>query len=133
MSEKLFNVGVKAVIIQDDEVLIVKNTKGFWEVPGGRIDADESIEQALHRELHEELPNIDSIVLEKVLDASRLDKDIKDNVSLVLIFYKVTADFDGEFRLSPEHSGYKWANKNEALDLVYDSCKDAIRNAFKTN
>lgn len=33
MAEKLFNVGVKAIIINGDKVLIVKNTKSFLGGP----------------------------------------------------------------------------------------------------
>ncbi len=131
MGEKLFNVGVKALIVKNEKVLIVKHTKGWWEVPGGRIDKNESIEEALHRELREELPNIKAIVLDEVVDARRLHKDIKEDVSLVLVFYKVEADFDGKPKLSHEHTDYKWATKNEALDLVNDTCKVAIENTFK--
>lgn len=99
-------------------------------MPGGRIDDDESIEQALHRELREELPNISSIVLEEVLDAQRLHKDLEDDLSLVLVFYKVTADFDGEPELSDEHVAYRWCNKEEAKDLVEPMLRRAIESVI---
>lgn len=54
-----FYIGIKAVISEDDRVLILKriNRKGLivYDLPGGRIDAKESIEEALKRELKEEL------------------------------------------------------------------------------
>lgn len=131
MAEKLFNVGIKGVIIKDDKVLILKNTKGFWEVPGGRIDGNETVEETLRRELDEELPNITSVVVHGVVGAGRIEKDIQKNVSLVLIFYAVSADFDGEPQLSHEHEDYKWATQEEALEVVYETCKEPIRNAFQ--
>lgn len=131
MAEKLFNVGIKAIILNDNKVLILKNTKGRWEVPGGRIDKTESIEQTLKRELSEELPNIKNVDIHEVLNAFRLSKDIKENVSLVLVFYRVTARFDGAPNLSHEHTEYKWAEKDEALKLVQESSRRAIENAFE--
>ena len=49
-----------AVIFNDDKVLITrrpdgKRHAGFWEFPGGKVDPGESPEEALHRELREEL------------------------------------------------------------------------------
>ena len=43
-----------------NQILIAKRPKGVhvadqWEFPGGKIEEDESAEQALHRELEEEL------------------------------------------------------------------------------
>ncbi len=131
MSEKLFNVGIKAIIKRDDKVLIVHSTEDYWEVPGGRMDGNETIEQALQRELKEELLNIESSQMHELLHAVRVHKDIKENVSLVLIFYRVTAEFRGEEpELSDEHDEYKWVTKDEAVAIIYDKYKQAIEKAF---
>lgn len=130
MAEKKFNVGIKAIIVKEDKVLIMKNHADFWEVPGGRIDSNETIDQTLERELHEEIPSIKSHKIIKILSASRLMKDIFDDVSLMLIFFLVEAEFSGGVELSDEHTEYKWATKDEALKLVYDNAKEAIYKAL---
>ena len=57
---KLVLVVACALIDADNRVLIAqrpegKNLAGLWEFPGGKLDAGERPEQALIRELHEEL------------------------------------------------------------------------------
>jgi 8-oxo-dGTP diphosphatase len=50
-----------AVLIDPDQNILVserpitKSWAGYWEFPGGKIELDETPEQALIRELHEEL------------------------------------------------------------------------------
>jgi ADP-ribose pyrophosphatase YjhB (NUDIX family) len=131
--KKLFYVGIKAVIIQDKKVLIIKGGEvaDFWLLPGGRIDDDETVEEALERELLEELPNIKNPEMSEVLDAYRITKDVKDDISLTLIFYRVLAEFEGKVEISTEHSDYLWATQTEALGMVEDSCKGAIKRAFE--
>jgi 8-oxo-dGTP diphosphatase len=51
---------VAALIVQDDKVLICQRTRHQtmplkWEFPGGKIEPGEKLEDALHRELEEEL------------------------------------------------------------------------------
>ena len=52
---------VASVLIRDDRVLLVKRLPrrkvypDLWDLPGGHIEGDESADEALHREAHEEL------------------------------------------------------------------------------
>lgn len=48
-----------AIIEKDDKFLIARRAKGkhlagYWEFPGGKIEADETAEACLYRELNEE-------------------------------------------------------------------------------
>lgn len=126
---KNFFVGVKAVIMQDDKVLILKDSSrpDFWDVPGGRIDDDETIEQALLRELSEELPSHKNAKIGQLLNAYRVPGSVKDDLGLVLLFYKVDVDIDGEITLSSEHTEYAWLSLEEALERGSDGIKSTIR------
>lgn len=49
-------VSVKGVVIWGDEVLVLRNERGEWELPGGRLEPDdESPAAALRREFREEV------------------------------------------------------------------------------
>lgn len=59
-SRKHTEVAVGILIREDDALLLStrpegKPYAGYWEFPGGKLEAGESVEQALRRELHEEL------------------------------------------------------------------------------
>ena len=54
------DVAVGVLIDRDDRFLLTSRPEGkvyagYWEFPGGKLEAGESVEQALRRELHEEL------------------------------------------------------------------------------
>ena len=109
------NVGIKALLIVEGKCLIVKRvepTHEYWDVPGGRIDDNETLMETLARELGEELPSLKNYTVENIVGAYRFRKNITNDRGLVLIFYKVIApSFD--VVLSEEHTEYIWVGKNE--------------------
>ena len=53
----LYRISLKALIYNDaGQILVVKEIdRPFWDLPGGGMDYDETIESSLKRELHEEV------------------------------------------------------------------------------
>jgi len=57
---QLFKLAVSAFIVQNGKILILKRRDdeaflpGTWEVPGGGVDENETVEQAVIRETKEE-------------------------------------------------------------------------------
>lgn len=54
-----FHLGVYGVYVRDDEVLVIKKSKGpykgLYDLPGGRIEHGENVEETLEREFAEEI------------------------------------------------------------------------------
>ena len=50
-----FPVSVKAIIIDDNKVLCLKNERNEWDFAGGKINFNEGVEESLKREVKEEV------------------------------------------------------------------------------
>jgi len=68
-----YTTSIKGVLLVDRQVLLVKNSRDEWELPGGRIDEGEDHAQTVSREFAEELSlnvairaPIDSYLLEVI-------------------------------------------------------------------
>ena len=48
-------VSVKGVVLRGGRVVLLRNERDEWELPGGKLDPDESPEQCVVREIGEEL------------------------------------------------------------------------------
>jgi 8-oxo-dGTP diphosphatase len=60
VDRKIVEVAVGVLVRDDGDFLLTsrpagKEYAGYWEFPGGKLETGESVEQALKRELHEEL------------------------------------------------------------------------------
>ena len=107
---------VVAVIKKENLYLIVKRNKhkhlGLkWEFPGGKVEINESFEQALSREIKEEL-NIEIDIENKIAE-----ENYNDNKINVILYYYLCRIKEGEIFLN-EHEDYAWVEKKDFL--TYD-------------
>lgn len=129
MREQKFHVGVKALILNDkNEILILKanptelkgGSPAHWDLPGGRIKEGSNIGDTLKKELEEELGTDDVDILD-LFDAVMSNFKIPDGnekVGLLLLIYRCKLHKKDKFKLSFEHTEYKWANIAEVKDLL---------------
>lgn len=87
---KLIHVAVGVIVNADGKILIAKrplnaHQGGLWEFPGGKVDTGETIEQALVRELREELA-IDVLVSQPLIQIRHHYSD----KSVLLDVHKIT-------------------------------------------
>lgn len=82
---------------------------GLWEFPGGRVEAGETHQAALKRELHEEL-GIDAVVGEEAGRNAHVDPWAK--IELVAFFVR---SFTGTPQLR-DHDAFKWVEARRLME-----------------
>lgn len=86
-----YRVSLKAMIKNEDgQVLVVKENGSNWSLPGGGIDHEETIHEALTRELYEEAL-IEANFTETILDTAIMFVESKEAWLLWLV-YKIEID-----------------------------------------
>lgn len=107
---------VAAIIHKDNCYLATQrgydDFEGMWEFPGGKIEEGESREEALKREIKEELDA--EVKIEKLL--CTVDYDYP-NFHLTMHCYHCSIG-DGEIRLL-EHQSAKWLTKDELSEVEW--------------
>jgi 8-oxo-dGTP pyrophosphatase MutT (NUDIX family) len=106
-----FYIGIKAIIVRDGRVLLLKESpRAKWELPGGRIDGKQTIEESVARELAEEIPGAKLRSLGDLVHAATGDFMVENDHRLCLIFYTADVDLPHELTLSEEHLEYAWVD-----------------------
>jgi len=94
--------------------------RGAWECVTGRVDQGEGFEDALHREVREELGV--EVQVEHILGTTHFYRGdpIPEN-ELVGVIYLCALPDPCSICISPEHSEYRWLSADQAIELLTTS------------
>lgn len=120
----LYHVGLKVLLHKNNKILFLKETiANRWDLPGGRIDADEGerpLEQIIDRELREELGSDVRYKLGRILFQYR--RFVGERRIPVFLTVYGARYLSGKIALSQEHSSQHWVDPKkfewEASDFL---------------
>ena len=125
MSNCRFLAGIAALIWSPgtEEYLLLRRSEqkdyapGAWECVTGRVDQGEGFEDALHREVREELGV--EVQVDSILGTTHFyrGEPIPEN-ELVGVIYLCTLSVPTSIHIGPEHSDYRWLPADQAIELL---------------
>jgi 8-oxo-dGTP pyrophosphatase MutT (NUDIX family) len=113
--------------------LLLKYGAGHWDFPKGKIEKEETKQEAALRELTEET-NL----------TAHIDDTFEETIQYIFMYEKETTQktvyfFTGpatstDVKLSHEHTDFAWLPYQDALNqLTYDNAKEILKKANKHN
>jgi 8-oxo-dGTP diphosphatase len=130
-------VGVGAVIVNGDRVLIVRRAKeplkGQWSIPGGMLELGEKLREGLAREVREETAlEVEVGDVLDVFDSIFPDADGRTQYHYVLVDYRCTVR-SGEAKAGSDVSEVRWVTSAELEGLgMKEVTVGVIRKALQT-
>jgi 8-oxo-dGTP diphosphatase len=120
---------VDAVVVKSGEILLIKRItyphKGAWALPGGFVDQNETVEQAVVREVREET-GLRTKIKSMLGVYSSPGRDPRKTISIAFVLKQIS----GRIRTSNETSDVKWFKLDGLPKLAFDH-KQIIADAKK--
>jgi len=134
--EKIQKIGVTAFIRNEGKVLLMKRSQkekflpGYWEMPGGKVEFGEDINEAVTREVKEEA-NLDVKVVGPYAAFSYISDDGNRHTTDIQFLVEVTGDATN-LKIADAHNEAKWFGREEINGLeISESMKEAINKGFE--
>jgi 8-oxo-dGTP diphosphatase len=115
-------VAIFTVVEQDLKVLLIRRGiepfKGWWAIPGGRLESHESLEEAAARKLVEET-GVGDVYLEQLYTFSELDRTAP--AGAVAVGYFALVDYDSVSLPAREEWPTAWYSVNDPPELAFNN------------
>ena len=131
MSETHFvgKISLRAIIVHDGKILLDRDVRDpdIWEIPGGRLNVGESLEEGLKREIFEELGI--HIRLGRLVYSEQFQQASDGSASLMLAYEASLEDPEATLILDPhEVAETVWIEvKDFEARKLYENCLHALR------
>jgi 8-oxo-dGTP pyrophosphatase MutT (NUDIX family) len=94
-----FPISIKGVVFRGSQVILLKNERNEWELPGGKIELGETPEACVRREIEEELGLQVRVI--QILDSWIYH--IREGADVFIVTYGCLSEPGGEIVPSSEH------------------------------
>ena len=109
-------VSAKAVLLSNGKILVLRQQNGNWDLPGGKVNENESVTEALIREVWEETKL--SVTPVDLLTSSLKPRPNGDDLLVMSYLCELKGQAEVvDVRLSKEHVAYELLDLGEALAL----------------
>ncbi|MFC1870773.1 bis(5'-nucleosyl)-tetraphosphatase, partial [Candidatus Dependentiae bacterium] len=130
MKEQI-SAGIITFRVKDNspEYLLLHYPHGHWDLPKGKLEAEESLEQAALRELKEETDLSAHLIDGFKHSFDYIFKHDGELIKKTVVFFLGQAS-GGEITLSHEHIGFEWLSYQDAHKrLTFDNAKQLLEQA----
>lgn len=136
MADFVQRVAMKAVIVHEGKVLLLREAKtyvegtnvGKYHMPGGRIEPGEHWQEALKREVKEETGL--EITIGKPLFVGEWFPVIKEVPTHIVALFLVCTPKISEIVLSDEHDDFAWVDPKNYKHLAIMSPEDQVLDEY---
>lgn len=124
MKRNFFKIAVRALILRRNKVLLLhRRDYDLWELPGGGMDNNETIEQALKREVKEE-----TNLTIKPLRLVGVYHNYREKVIIFTLLIKVLS---GRLKKNDEADDFKWCDYRKFPKNLSSKNKERIADYYK--
>ena len=133
LSDCIYRIAVKAIIVKDDHILLnIEDGDEGWAFPGGGVDYGEMLDQALIRELGEELGIAEENIHSDFKIATIQIGHIAREMPRANIFYIVDVNWDRtNLTTKDKNSEFKWFSYDELISTKYDPSNGDMTEVLK--